>query len=130
MGAPGSSAYAGSRPARPPTLTSAPPRPQQTCRLPSSHHCAPQRARRAFQSITPLPRASGLLSCSHTFFKGEKSPSDTEFLFGRVSPQFFTQTLLPWNTKLKLNKNTQYPSRKKSFQNPGFYSSLIITKAL
>lgn len=87
--------YVGSLPARTQHSHSAP---QQSCRLPSSHHFA-----------------SVLLSCSHTFLKGGKSPSDMEFLFGRVSLQFFTQALLLWNTKLKSNKNTQNPSRKKIF---------------
>lgn len=32
----------------------------------------------------------------------------------------FTKTLLPWNTKLQLNKNTQNPSRKQERPNPRF----------
>lgn len=72
---PGSHAYTGSRPASSPTLTSASP----------AHLLTPlQPALRALHGIPtyhPNPLALVLLGCTHTFFKGEKSPPGMGFLF-------------------------------------------------
>ena len=75
-----------------------------------------------------LPHAFLLLGCSHTFSKGGKSPSDMEFLFGRVS--------LPFSPKpsslgtLNSNKNTPDPSRrKKELPNRRFLFCPHYTKA-
>lgn len=59
---------------------------------------------------------------SHTFLKGGKSPSDMEFLFGRVS-SIFTKTLLSLEheTQSKILKKKDLPNRR-------FHFSLIIQR--
>ena len=79
---------------------------------------------RAFQSITPAPLClCSLAALSHTFLKGRKSPSDMEFLFGRVSLPFSPIPSSP-GTWYSI-KNSQ---EKKVFQTGGFHFSLIIQR--
>lgn len=113
--APGSRAYTGSRPASSPTLTSTSPASLQAPLQPTL------RAVRGIPTYHPAPLALLLLGCTHTCFKGGRSPLWYGIPVSLKSSS--SGTLNSSETKI-----LQPLKKKKSFENPGFFSSSLWPK--